>query len=171
MQQGRWRINPERKYQWPRNLNQLPLLPPFQPRHHRAADLQQAIWFAAFLGLVGAMSGNRIAWPLLASLALVTALERTGIAFHPVTWALIDAAVVLAITAISTGPRAMAVICLFVPAWVFYFVPDPVGYYGAGAVVIAQFLIVFPARRTWKRAKETPPPCHRNPFDLRVIGA
>lgn len=134
--------------------------------------LDPLIYLAAFLaacGLFASRGRDRAAWALLASLIVVETMQRSGMAFHVVWWAMLDAAVFLFITMGRLTLREVSVLLLFFPAWLAYLLPEGPRYVVTAIVVIGQFLIVLPWQKAWNRAKETPPPCHENPFDMREV--
>jgi hypothetical protein len=119
--------------------------------------IDAAFWFAVLFGLVAALSGNRTAWPLLASAAFSYGLDMAGVSFDWIWWLLIDFAVIAAIIlplAARPSKADIAILALFLPAWGFYAAPDPWRFWGATSVVIAQLLLTFPAANAWRRIKQ-----------------
>lgn len=116
------------------------------------------------------MCRHRTFIALAASLVLSFSLDWLDVAFHPVAWGLIDAAVCLVILIGRPSRCELGVIALFAPAWALYFIPDPLGYYGVWAVIVAQFALVAPWRCLWNRALRTPwPKSHLfDDFHLKV---
>ena len=110
---------------------------------------QALIILAAGLGVVGALSGNRAAYPLLASLALCQALPALGLEFDMLFWIAVDVAVIVAISCMSFQRRNLAVIALFLPAWGFYLADPGLRFWGTLWVVVLQMALTLP----WLRIK------------------
>lgn len=105
------------------------------------------LWAAAGFGLVALLMGNRTAAPLLASFIVSTALCAFG-AFNVALWLLIDAVVVGCIIAGPTTRVDRLVVALFPPAWfAYFFLDEPWLGFVTWAVVVGQFLLVFPWAR------------------------
>lgn len=115
--------------------------------------MQVAFWIAVACGVLGAVTGNRTAWILLASVGLCLALDRYQVPFNFVLWLLIDLVVILAILRPDLTKADCVVLALFVPAWVFYLMPPDTRFTGSFAVVVAQLLLTFPAEAMRKGVK------------------
>lgn len=108
---------------------------------------EYAFWLAVSCAVAGALCGNRTAWFLLASVVLCLTLEWQGVAFHFISWLLIDLVVVLGIVRPDMTIADDVILVLFIPAWVFYLLPDPERYIGSLIVVCAQLILTFPVER------------------------
>lgn len=118
---------------------------------------------AVLMGCIGALYGNRFAWPLLASAAVSTALRLAQTPFMPLAWMAIDLAVILGMVVIwwlnireGMSPlkeRELAIIALFLPAWALYFWQPQWWVTAVELIVAAQLIASFPHRRAWDRLK------------------
>lgn len=115
--------------------------------------IEAAFWLAVVCAVAGALTGNRTAWALLASVGLCFALEQAQVAFHLCLWVLIDLGIIAAIIRPSMTNTDVLIVALFIPAWVFYLAPDPARFIGSSAVVVAQLALCFPAKRTWREVR------------------
>jgi hypothetical protein len=124
--------------------------------------IEALFWIAVACGVAGALTGNRTAWALLASVAMCLALDSARIEFNFVVWMLIDLAVIFVIVRPGMTYSDVVILALFIPAWAFYVMPDPARFWGSFAVVVAQLLLCAPvasvsarARRWWADARDT----------------
>lgn len=115
--------------------------------------MQALLWLAVACGIAGALTGNRTAWPLLASVGLCKALEWLHVSFDPALWLVIDFAVIAVIVRRDMKPTDWIVLALFAPAWAAYFLPDPARYNLSLAAVSLQLLLTFPMAATWGRTR------------------
>lgn len=106
-----------------------------------------AFWLSAACAVAGALCGNRTSSLLLASAALCVALDELGVAFHFIFWLLIDLVVIRGIIRPQMTNADVVILALFIPAWVFYLLPDPPRYTGTMIVVCAQLILTFPFER------------------------
>lgn len=105
-------------------------------------------------GLFGAGRGSRVAWALLASTALSSALILAGAPFDLATWIMIDVAVIVA-AEYGRTPTASerGALALFPVAWVLYHLQPAWWNDALTLIVAAQFLLVTP----WGRFLEPSP--------------
>ena len=129
-----------------------------------------ALYVAVACALLGAWTGNRTAWVLLAYVGLTSALLALDVPFNVFAWATIDLATIAAIIGLAglrVPPREGVIIALFALAWALYPVPDAWAIYATDLIVSAQLALTLPARKLWERAKRTPlPPREPDDFDL-----
>lgn len=118
---------------------------------------------SALAGMAGAWKGNRVAWPLLAGLAVSCALRLAGTPFNPFASIFLDLVVILGIVAVwvwnlSEGLRTprlreLAIVGSFAPIWSLYFA-QPDGWVTViELIVAAQLVSVFPFFRATFRAR------------------
>lgn len=128
--------------------------------------LDLVIYLAALLALLGLVfRRDRVTLALLVSLVAAEIMMRSGLSFHIVWWAMLDALVFLFIVAGSVRRRELYVLLLFWMAWPAYLLPQVYRDIITSLVVILQFILVTPWGMVWRRAKKTPFPKTRNPFD------
>lgn len=128
------------------------------------------LYFAIVCGVVGAITGNRTSWALLASVGLCLLSDQYGWYRPPLVLALIDVVVMSFI--LSTPQLKISdifVVVLFFPALAAYTQPaatrDPVLY----VVVVLQLMLTFPLRQFWYGLKASAHDLHnKGDFDLRV---
>lgn len=138
--------------------------------------MQALLWLAIACGIAGAFSGNRTAWPLLASVGLCKVMERYEVPYDWRLWVSIDLAVIALIFALAWKrglTRAdWVVLALFAPAFVAYALPPDPRYFITMATVICQLMLTFPAANAWGRLKRIREhPDRWNEFDLRAAHA
>lgn len=108
---------------------------------------EAGLWIAAGIGCLSLLLGQRTAIPLLASFGLSYMLCRYNVPFDPVLWIMIDLAVILCIVHAKMTHVDAAVLALFLPAFIGYQLsPEPRNAI-SWAVVVSQFLLVFPPRK------------------------
>lgn len=107
--------------------------------------MQAAFWIAVACGAISALTGNRTAWALLASVAMCIGLDHFAVPFNFVLWILIDLVVILFIIRPTMTATDCVILALFVPAWVFYLLPPEPRFLGGFVVVVMQLLLTFPA--------------------------
>lgn len=96
------------------------------------------------LACVAMLMGYRTAMVLLASLGVSFAVPAAGIPFTLWAWLALDLAVMaLVVRPVMTLPDKL-IVALFPAAWAAYFMPSPIHYWGAYAVVCVQFLLCAP---------------------------
>lgn len=115
--------------------------------------LDLMFWSAMLLSGVGALARSRASFALLASSLICTALYYSPVHFWWFVWFLIDFAAIALIIRRDINLPDKIILGLFLPAWVAYFLPDPIPYFATSIIVIAQMLIAFPARTVWRRVK------------------
>lgn len=143
--------------------------------------LDAAFWLAAVLALVGALTGNRVAWPLLASFAFCQIARWRDWAFDENLWATVDLAALIGVGIIlgwewiGKGRKITAsdtaIVLLFAPMLGSYGLDDPWRYLLSNGVNIAQLLLVFPAVHFWHCLRSARRRTRNDPwkdFDLRV---
>lgn len=109
--------------------------------------LEAALYTALGCAAISALAGSRTAWVLLASVAFCLALGEAGVPFHPVYWMMFDLVVVAFIIRPKMTHADCAILSLFIPAWVFYLLPDDQRYLGSMLVTIAQLFLTAPVDR------------------------
>ena len=110
--------------------------------------LDAAFLFGVFCAFVGACYGRRASFALLLSAALGLAFNEFGVPFVLPLWMLIDLGVVLVI---ATGRPCLAdtaILALFVPLWLLYFVDGQTGYAGSVLIASVQMALTFPFSQT-----------------------
>lgn len=130
--------------------------------------LELAVWPAAFMGLLAALAGDRAGRALLAGHVVAFIMERSGMDFQVLIWALVDTLIVLTIVRRNMPFRDLVITLLYVPMWIFYKAPDPFPHWVSCIGVIAQFLVASTApdvRKCWRNMKIAP---ISNPFDLKL---
>jgi hypothetical protein len=106
--------------------------------------IQAVFWLSVACAACGALTRNRTAWVLLASVAFCLGLDAAEVKFHFVFWMLIDTVVVLAIIHPKMTRTDCVILALFIPAWCFYLMPDEARFWGTFVVVVAQLTLTFP---------------------------
>lgn len=114
---------------------------------------------AVIAAMIGAVMGNRAAWPLLAGVAVSAALRITETPFSLGAWWIMDLMMILGIVVlwwinIAQGRppvkwRELAIIALFAPVWVLYLWQPPWWTPAAELLMAAQLGITLPFRRVW----------------------
>jgi hypothetical protein len=107
--------------------------------------LAVVFWLAVACGCVSALTGNRTAWALLASVGLCFGFGYAEVPFNFVVWVLIDLAVALTIIRPTMTKADCVILALFIPAWCFYLLPPDTRFWGSFVVVVAQLVLTFPA--------------------------
>jgi hypothetical protein len=105
--------------------------------------LAVVFWLAVACGCVSALTGNRTAWALLASVGLCFVFDYAGVPFSFPLWLLIDLAVILAIIHPRMSKADCIVVALFVPAWVGYLLPDQQRFQMCLWVVVTQLALTY----------------------------
>lgn len=131
--------------------------------------IEAAYWLAVLCGVVGAFTGSRSAWALLASAALCWALDATGADFETGLWLAIDLAVIAAILIWRNRASDWIVLALFLPIWALYLADEYTRYYAVTFLIMAQFIITLPWRSIGQRAVRCFPRRHSidDIFDLK----
>lgn len=109
--------------------------------------LEAALYTAVGVAACSALAGSRTAWILLGSVAFCLLLDRIGADFIPVVWMLFDLVVVFLIVRHAMTAADCVIIALFIPAWVFYLLPDQERYVGSVIVTAFQLLLTAPFER------------------------
>lgn len=104
------------------------------------------LWLAVSIACVSAFMGNRTAWALLAGVSFSRVMD--AMPFNPLEWVAVDALMLAAIIRRNMTMADMMICCLFVMAWAFYMLPDPMRHDGTTIIVIAQMLLTFPLLKT-----------------------
>jgi hypothetical protein len=133
--------------------------------------LAVVFWLAFACGVVSAITGNRTAWALLASVGLCFAFDYAQVPFNFVVWTLIDLAVVGAIIRPKMTAADCVIIALFVPAWCFYLLPADTRFWGSFVVVVAQLVLTFPVEALRTALAGLRAPSDDPPFDRLVAHA
>jgi hypothetical protein len=106
--------------------------------------LDAAFLIGVLCAVAGACAGRRASFALLSSAALGLAFNEFGVPFILPLWMLVDLGVVLVI---ATGRPCLvdtAILALFVPLWLLYFVDGQTGYIGSVLIASAQMALTFP---------------------------
>lgn len=106
--------------------------------------LQVIFWLSVACGVLGATTGNRTAFALLASVLICLAMNYGEVPFNFVVWMLIDLVIVLAIIHPKMTKVDCVILALFIPAWCFYLLPADTRFWGTFVVVVAQLTLTFP---------------------------
>jgi len=109
--------------------------------------LDAALYAALGVAACSALWGSRAAWVLLASVTFCLALNEARVPFHPILWMLFDLVVVLLIVRPKMTHADCVILALFIPAWVFYLMPQDDRYFGSMLVTIAQLFLTAPIER------------------------
>jgi hypothetical protein len=109
--------------------------------------LQALLYAALGCAVLSAVVGNRTAWVLLASAAFCLALDQAHVPFHPVYWMMFDLVAAVLIIRRDMSHADCVVLSLFIPAWVFYFMPNEQRYLGSALVAIVQLFLTAPLEK------------------------
>lgn len=109
--------------------------------------LEGALYAAIGCAACSALFGCRTAWVLLASVAFCLALDQAGVPFMPVYWMLFDLVVVLLLLRPTMTHADCVIVALFIPAWLFYFMPDEQRYVGSMLVTVIQLMLTAPVEK------------------------
>lgn len=115
--------------------------------------LDSLYWLAAVLGLAGALTGNRVAWPLLASFGFYQVACWQQWPFDRDVWAMVDCVVLIGIAIVlfnearkdrlwTPSGSDLAVVFLFVPLMTSYALEQAAGHILSMVASIAQLLVV-----------------------------
>ena len=128
-------------------------------------------WLAVALGCVGALTGSRAAWPLLASVGLSYVLDATGAYFEMGLWIAIDICVMVTVLTFRNRLSDWLIVALFPVIWAMYYMPPWAAYNGVSMLMALQFVFTLPWVRVWDRVKRTAPHCMEiDDFFKMVIG-
>lgn len=144
--------------------------------------LDAILGVAVACGVAGALTGNRTAWALLASVAYCLAMDWLGVAFNPFLWLMVDLAVCLAILLpvipkfarffpkLRVSSADVAILALFGPAWIGYLMEPDVRYQIGFAVVVTQLLVTFPSCAAWRLlTRASSDMAGKDDFDLMAV--
>lgn len=132
-----------------------------------AALLILAVLCACF----GAWKGKRSAIALLASTALTCLFVWAEVPFNIGLWLLIDVAVIATVASRPLGVAEVAILALFIPAWVLYAEPDAFANEATTLIVSAQLLLASPWRWAWRKVRRLPIDPDEMPELMRVSHA